>query len=173
MLKLFALGILLAIGLAAPDLFALDAPKIADLKGEASESLFVFLKRLPAAFELQVFYALFGAGLAGALASWLWKWTQGASIGIGHFTPRYILGQTLWLAGSSIAAIATVGFTTTSGEFFGWLGVLWTGALAGFSGEVKVDRKEWTPAQRAAKAVTAIKDTLSQEQPLPEKEQHP
>lgn len=147
--------ILLAILAFMTDSPALEASKIAEIKGAGSESLLVFLKRLPGSFEAQVFYGLFGSGVAGSLASWLWKWAQGDSSGLHHFTLKYTLGQTLWLAGSSVAAIATVGFTTQSGEFFGWLSILWTGALAGFGGEIKVDRKEWTPAERAAKGTSA------------------
>lgn len=132
--------------------FGIDVatPKIQEIK--ATETLWVFLLKLPASFEAQVFYGLVGSGIVGALSSWLWKWAKGEAAGVGHITLRYGLGQVLWLIGSSIGAIATVGFMTPAGEFFGWLSVLWTGALAGFGGEVKTEKKVWTDEERAANA---------------------
>lgn len=112
-----------------------NAQRIVEMKG-GGESLPVFLMRLPASFEAQVFYGLFLSGLAGMIGSWLWKWSQGEA-DAHHFTARYAVGQWLWLVGASIAAIMTVGFQTEGGEFFGWLSVMWAGGFAGFSGEVK------------------------------------
>lgn len=130
--------------------FGLEASKISEIKpGPGQESIMVFLRRLPSSFEAQIFYGLFCSGLAGAVASWLWKWSNGQA-GLAHFTLQYGTKQLLWLAGSAIGLIMTVGFQTPSGEFFGWLDVLVTGAAAGFGGEVKVDRKPWTPEERAA-----------------------
>ncbi len=119
---------------------ALEAHKIAELKG-GSETLGQFLKGLPTSFEAQVFYGLMLSGVIGMMGSWLWKWTQGIAHGIHHFTAKYTVGQLLWLIGSSIGAIETVGFQTDSGEFFGWMSVIVTGGFMGFSGEVKVGAK--------------------------------
>lgn len=116
------------------------AQRIVEMKG-GGESLWVFAQRLPSSFEAQVFYGLFLSGLAGTIGSFLWKWSQGVA-DLHHFTARYAVGQWLWLIGSSIAAIMTVGFQTESGEFFGWLAVLWSGGFAGFSGEVKVKKTD-------------------------------
>lgn len=134
-LPLLALLLLLASSvLADPG----TAQRIVEMKG-GGESLGVFLSRLPSSFEAQVFYGLFGSGVAGMIASWAWKWSK-QQAGVDHFTTRYILGQVLWLGGSSVAAIMTVGFQTEGGEFFGWLSVLWAGGFAGFSGEVKIQK---------------------------------
>lgn len=116
------------------------AARIVELKG-GSESLWVFLARLPTSFEAQVFYALFGSGVIGSLGSWLWKWSQGVA-DASHFTARYVAGQVLWLVGASVAAIFTVGFQTEDGVFFGWLSVLWAGGFAGFSGEIKFKKPD-------------------------------
>lgn len=130
-----------------------DAPRIADVSKMKTESLWDFLNRFAESFEAQIFYALFMSGLIGALASYTWKWSKGEANG-SHWTVRYIVGQVLWLAGISVAAIMTVGFQTESGEFYGWLSVIWAGGFAGFSGEVKIempDRKKiWTNDERAA-----------------------
>lgn len=114
------------------------AQRIVEMKG-GGESLWVFATRLPGSFEAQVFYGLFLSGLAGMVGSWLWKWSQGDA-DLHHFTIKYAVGQWLWLIGSSVAAIMTVGFQTEGGEFFGWLSVLWAGGFAGFSGEVKIKK---------------------------------
>lgn len=121
------------------ELGAMDAQRIAEIKQGSNQSLWQFFGQFPASFEAQVFYGLFISGLIGMLASWAWKYSQGMTAD-NHWTRKYLLGQILWLAGSSIAAIMTVGFTTDNGEFFGWLSVLWTGGFAGFSGEVKVKK---------------------------------
>ena len=128
----------------------MEAQSIKEIKGQ-HETLWAFILRLPLSFEAQVFYGLFFAGVCGAATSWLWKWANGNAEGIHHFTLRYTIGQLLWLAGSAIGAITTVGFATETGEFFGWLSVLWTGALAGFGGEVKNTKRPWTLEQRAEK----------------------
>lgn len=137
---------LFAVGL---DALGLDAKKIAQIR--ADETLWQFLVKLPSSFEAQVFYALVLSGAAGLIGSWLWKVSQGQA-DFRHFTGRYCLAQLLWLIGSSIAAIFTVGFQTEDGVFFGWLAVLWSGGFAGFSGDVKVKeaRQAWTDEQRAA-----------------------
>lgn len=132
-------GLLLIASVGAPADVG-NATRIVEMKG-GGESLGVFLLRLPFSFEAQVFYGLGLSGLAGAIGSWLWKWSQGLADG-SHFTMKYVVGQLLWLAGSSIAAIMTVGFETADGVFFGWLSVLWAGGFAGFSGEVKIKKAE-------------------------------
>ena len=139
---------LLALLLLTPTLaLALEAQKIVAIKG-GSETLWQFLSALPASFEAQVFYGLFFSGVAGAIGSWLWKWSKGDA-GLKHFGIKYTIGQVLWLAGTSIAAIATVGFSTADGVFFGWLSVLWLGAMTGFGGEVKNERPVWDSQTRA------------------------
>lgn len=116
--------------------FALDAQKIAEIKANGAESLWQFLGRLPGSFEAQVFYGLAFSAAIGMISSWLWKWSQGQAD--SHWwTWRYVFGQILWIIGSSLSLIMMTGFSTESGEFFGWLSVCSTGALAGFSGEVK------------------------------------
>lgn len=117
-----------------------DAPHIAEIKQGTTEPIWVFLGRFGSSMEAQIFYGLFGSGIIGSLASYGWKWSNGLANG-SHWTARYVVGQLLWLAGISVAAIATVGFTTESGEFYGWLSVLWSGGFAGFSGEVKFKDK--------------------------------
>lgn len=134
--------------LAPTSALALEAQKIATIKGD-TQTLWQFLAALPKSFEAQIFYALFLSGVVGAIASWLWKWSQG-NAGLKHFNLKYTIGQVLWLAGSAIAAIFTVGFSTESGEFFGWLSVLWLGAMTGFGGEVKTERPVWDAQTRAA-----------------------
>lgn len=153
------LALLAAVGSALGGLE--DAQKVAEMaRGVGKQqSLFDFLKDVPSSFEAQLFYALFGSWLSGAVASWLWKWTQGMADGLRHFTLRYFMGQVMFGVGISIAAIMTVGFQTDSGEFFGWLSVLWSGAFAGFSGETKIKpqvRKVWTDEERA---VASAKDS--------------
>lgn len=136
---------------------ALDAQHIAEIKQGSNESLLEFLRRFPASFEAQLWYGLFGSGIVGALLSYAWKWYQGVANG-SHWTPRYVVGQMLWLGGSAVLAIVTVGFTTPDGQFFGWLSVLWAGGFAGFSGEVKFKekaRQAWSPEERAARAQDA------------------
>lgn len=135
---LFALAVLLFFASFGAPADVGTAARIHELKG-GGESLGVFLSKLPSSFEAQVFYGLVGSGLLGIIASWLWKWSQQLA-GLDHFNPRYVIGQVLWLGGASVAAIMTVGFQTEDGVFFGWLSVLWTGALAGFSGEVKIKK---------------------------------
>lgn len=128
--------------------WGIEAQKIAEIK--ATETLWTFLGKLPGSFEAQVFYGLVISGLVGIIASWLWKWSKGEATGVSHFTLRYGISQVIWLVGSAIGAIFTIKFSTDSGEFFGWLSVLWAGALAGFGGEIKTEKVEWTPEQRAA-----------------------
>ena len=118
----------------------MQAQKIKEIVDISHESLFDFLTKLPTSFEAQIFYGLAGAGVLGLIASWLWKWSQGEANGFHHFTFRYAIGQVLWIIGSAIGAITTIEFSTASGEFFGWLSVLWTVALAGFGGEVKITK---------------------------------
>lgn len=137
MKRLFAAVMLLLVPISA---FALDAQKIVEIKG-GSETLGQFLGKLPTSFEAQVFYGLVLSGLVGMIGSWLWKWSQGVAQGLHHFTVKYSVGQLLWLIGSSIGAIETVGFQTDGGEFFGWMSVIVTGGFMGFSGEVKVGTK--------------------------------
>lgn len=147
-LSLFLSAALLFVAL---DGVALEAEKIAEIR-QTSEGFGDFLLRLPFSFQAQVFYALSGTALLGALGSWLWKWSQGATSGWRHFTCRYIVGQVLWIIGGSLMTINTVEFHTESGEFFGWMSVIITGGFMGFSGEIKTgERKSWSPAERAAK----------------------
>jgi hypothetical protein len=146
MKKLFAFVTLILLSSTA---LALDAQKIAAIRAEGHETLWTFLARIPTSFEAQVFYGLMLTGVGGSIASWLWKWAQGVA-GAKHYTLRYALGQVLWLAGSAIGAISTMGFSTDDGNFFGWWSVIWFGALAGFGGEVKNERPEWSPEKRAA-----------------------
>lgn len=117
-----------------------EAQKIAELRAAPRENIWQFFSALPSSFEAQIFYGLAISGLTGLIASWLWKWSQGMADGLAHFTPKYVIGQVLWLIGASVAAVATVGFQTESGEFYGWISVLWTGAFAGFSGEMKTNK---------------------------------
>lgn len=124
-----------------------DAPRINEIKQGTHESLWDFMGRFGTSFEAQIFYALFASGVAGSVSSFLWKWSQDM-VNWNHWSAKYVVGQLLWLAGISVAAIATVGFQTESGEFYGWLSVLWSGGFAGFSGEVKIKSK-WTPEQQA------------------------
>lgn len=153
MKKIFALPFLMMTLFAVSTLVhPMDAQHITEIKQGTNESLWAFLERFGTSFEAQIFYGLFGSGIVGALLSYLWKWTQGVANG-SHWTPKYIVGQLLWLAGASVAAIMTVGFQTPDGQFFGWLSVLWAGGFAGFSGEVKFKEKArqiWTPEERAA-----------------------
>lgn len=114
-----------------------DAPRIMEIKQGTTEPIWVFLSRFGSSMEAQIFYALFVSGIIGSVSSYAWKWSQGLANG-SHWTARYVVGQVLWIAGISVFAIATVGFTTESGEFYGWLSVLWSGGFAGFSGEVKI-----------------------------------
>jgi hypothetical protein len=125
------------------------AKKIAQIRSE--ETLWHFLAELPVSVEAQIVYGYSLAGIAGSVGSFLWKWSQGMADRT-HWSPRYFVGQILWIIGSGVGAVMTVGFTTDSGEFFGWLAVLTTGALAGFSGDLKVKerREPWTDDQRAA-----------------------
>lgn len=132
-LSILTIGLLLMSSLVP----AMDAQKIAEIRSNGNEDVWQFIRRLPGSFEAQLLYGLVGSGLIGMLGSWLWKWSKGEADGFAHFTPRYLIGQVLWLLGSSTAAIMTVGFSTESGEFFGWLSVLWAGGFTGFSGEVK------------------------------------
>lgn len=142
---------LFALLLPNPTAFAMEAQKVATIHA-STETLWSFLLKLPASFEAQVFYALFLSGALGSLASWVWKWSNGHA-SPNHYDLKYTFAQVLWLAGSAVAAIFTVGFSTPTGEFFGWLSVLWTGALAGFGGEVKNERPVWTSDQRAQNVV--------------------
>ena len=135
--NLATIALVLLLGACVDTAFAMEAQKVMEIKGD-SQTLWGFLAKLPLSFEAQVFYGLFISGLCGAFLSWAWKWSQGQSdIAVHHFNPRYLVGQLLWLGGISVTAILTVEFQTASGEFFGWLSVLSTGALSGFSGEVK------------------------------------
>lgn len=117
-----------------------DAAHIKELVPHGYEDPIAFLKRIPFSFEAILFYFLVVSELAGMVASWLWKWTQGLADGFHHFTVRYVVGQVLWVAGSAGTLITTLGFVTDGGEFWGWLSVITYGALAGWSGEVKVKK---------------------------------
>lgn len=116
------------------------------VQAKDQETLWTFLLRFPSSFEAQVYYGLILSALAGLLASWAYKWSQGQADGFKHFSPKYVVQQFLWLNGITLTLIMTTGFTTDSGEFFGWMSVLSSGALSGWAGEVKV---AWTPQQRA------------------------
>lgn len=124
---------------AALDALAIEAKKIAQIK--ADETLWSFIVKIPTSLEAQLLYALVISGLIGMIASWLWKWSQGQADS-SHWTKKYVIGQLLWLVGSSVTAIFVVGFQTEDGVFFGWMSVLWAGAFAGFSGDVKVKSKD-------------------------------
>lgn len=117
-----------------------QAPRIAEMRSLPKQSFWEFLNSLQDTFEAQIATALFCSGFVGMLGSWCWKWSQSSARCLQHFTLKYAFGQFLWLVGSSIAAVMTLKFQTDGGEFFGWISVITTGGLMGFSGELKIPK---------------------------------
>lgn len=122
----------------------MNAQKISDLKAEHMGSLWDFLQRLPNSMEAQILYGLIIAGLVGLCASWLWKFSNKQ---VGCFT-KYLfteewvrsLASVLGMTGTAVIAVMAGVFETESGEFVGWLNVLWWGAQSGFGIDLAVNR---------------------------------
>lgn len=122
----------------------MDAQTIAQIKASEPESLWAFLLQLPGSMEGQTFIGLVLAGVVGLMASWLWKFSNKQ---VGCFT-KYLfteewvrsLASVMGMTGTALVAVMARVFETESGEFVGWLNVLWWGAQSGFGIDLAVNR---------------------------------
>lgn len=120
-----------------------DAPKYREVK-QIDQSLWNFLAALPSTMEAQILYGLVLSGIAGLLASWLWKYSHGQVGCLADYLFREkrlrTLASVLTMVGTSLAAIGAGVFVTDGGQFVGWLNVLAWGANTGFGLDLAVNR---------------------------------
>lgn len=113
--------------------------KIAELR--VNESALAFLLKLPTSTEAQVIY-MWALGVAiGMLFTWFSKWKIGAADG------RYLIDHWRWTVGSlvtslsaGIGGIAIGAFETSSGEFIGWISVLYHAGVTGAAVDWSVNK---------------------------------
>jgi len=113
---------------------------IKQLKAEHTESLWQFLSQLPGSMEAQILYGLLLAGVVGMMAHYLMRWLNGeisGSLVRYLFTdyPRRTLLAFAGIIGVALTAITSGVFETDSGEFVGWLNVLWVGLTNGYAAD--------------------------------------
>lgn len=139
----------------------MDAPTIAQVKVQTTESLWQFLTQLPGTMEAQLFYALILAGTLGMMASYLMKWAKNE---IAGYLWEYLFGANLrstmlslfTYIGCAMTAIYAGAFHVGDAQtFVGWGHVAWLGLLNGFGIDAIVNKGQravWTQQQRDAGA---------------------
>ncbi len=113
---------------------------IKQLKADHTESLWQFLAQLPGSMEAQILYALLLAGIVGMGAHYLMRWLNGEITGsLARYLfldyPRRTLLAFAGVVGIALTAITSGVFETESGEFVGWLNVLWIGLTNGYASD--------------------------------------
>jgi len=134
-----------------------DKLTIQQIRQMEPETLWHFLEQLPASFEAQILLGLLLAGFAGALVSWLAKWSAGEAGNLLDYCFRNSTKRTVAAAlsflGIILTAITSDMFTSSSGEFVGWMNVLFNGFAVGFGSDSAINkgkRAEWSGEKRAA-----------------------
>jgi hypothetical protein len=127
MKKILHLTVMLAL-LAALGAHA-QAPKMAELKAQSPESLWTFLRAMPASFEAQLFYAIVCFGALGVMVNYAVKWMKKEIAGslfaylfVDNFRGTLLSWTTT--AGAGIAGITSGMFETPDGTFIGWFRAL-------------------------------------------------
>lgn len=139
-------AILLLVGLLVADAaLALDAQKIAEIKASGPQSLWAFLAVMPGSFEAQIFYGLVLAGTVGVVSSYVYQWLKGEIAGslVHYLFIDHVRGTLLSFAvltGQALSAVAMGVFEGDDGLFTGWKMVMYSGVLAGFTGDVIVNK---------------------------------
>lgn len=119
--------------------FAATGPRIQDIRA-TQNSFWDFLAALPGSMEGQIFMAMLIMGAIGMMAHYAMRWLQGQITG-GLFNYMFIsYPKRTGLAyagiiGAALTAIASNVFVTDSGEFVGWLNVIWFGLTNGYAAD--------------------------------------
>lgn len=118
----------------------------------ASDSLWKFLAALPNTMEAQVFYGLLLSGTIGMAAHYFTRWAKGEIQGslfaylFDSYARRTSLALTV-IVGMAITAITSNVFVTESGEFVGWLNVLWFGITNGYASDSIANKGQPSPTK--------------------------
>jgi len=133
-----------------------DKLTIQQIRAAEPESLWHFLQQLPHSFEAQILLGLVLAGVAGMLLSWLAKWSAGEAHGLIDYCfknqIKRSVASALTFLGIVFGAITSDMFTSSSGEFVGWMNVLVNGFAVGFGSDSAINkgnRVAWSDEKRA------------------------
>jgi len=133
-----------------------DKLTIQQIRANEPEALWHFLQQLPSSFEAQILLGLVIAGFAGMLVSWLAKWSAGEAHGLLDYCfknqIKRSVASVLTFLGVILTAVTSDMFTSSSGEFVGWMNVLVNGFAVGFGSDSAINkgkRTAWTDEKRA------------------------
>lgn len=143
---------------------------VAELHAKNWQDPFAFFMSIPQSLEFNIMWMLMLAGVAGSIASYIFKWANGyTNVSFIDYFFRSNARRTV-LAG--IAFFTTIfsgtalgAFVTPDGVFVGWLNVLWVGVSTGFTVDAAVNKAARDPA--IDRRGHDVPDPLSSTKPAP------